>query len=328
MSVKATKANKATKAAKGAGAKKGPAWLAKLRCPACREPKLAALPARKGDWGAWGVPGVRCPRCKQSFPVIEGGILQMIPKGDLSRYAYWETLHSEVSAEQVITAYQRSFSQKQAFVETYYALPRISRKLNWRYKDSVELGCGWGVYSMSLARAGMVDQVWLLDISISAMKGTHKVYKAFGLKPFLIQGEIHSLPFRDDAFDVSLSGGLYEHFVGEEQEALVKENCRISRRVLCQLPEGSLAYWIYRKLVTLKFGKWPFGFEVPLTRRRLRELYEAGGVRIAAWDFHNLASAILFAAARKRPWLSNLAWRPGVLYLLRHDAVLAAEKAR
>ncbi len=307
---------------------KGPAWIAKLRCPACRHAPLQALPKRAGDWGAWGVPGVRCPKCSNRYPVVEGGILQMIPKGDLSRYAYWEKMHSEVSAEQVITAYRRSFSYPQSFVETYYALPRISRRLGWRYRDSIELGCGWGVYSMSLARAQMVDQVWLLDISISAMKGTHKVYKAFGLKPFLIQGEIHSLPFQDDAFDVSLSGGLYEHFVGQEQVDLVAENCRISRRVLCQVPEGSLAYWVYRKLVTWKLGHWPFGFEVPLSRARLRELYEGAGTRIRAWDFHNLFSAIVFAQARKRAWMSKLAWRPWALYLLRHDAVLAADKER
>jgi len=326
--VSVKKKSPAKKTAPAPRAGKAPAWIGKLRCPACGHGTLTALPRRKGDFGAWGVPGVRCGKCRQAYPVVEGGILQMIPQGDLSRYAYWEQLHSAVDPGATIEAYRRSFGQRQAFVESYYCLPRISRRLGWTYRDSVELGCGWGVYSMSLARAGMVKEVWLLDISLSAMRGTGKVYQAFGIKPFLIQGEIHSLPFKDGAFDVSLSGGLYEHFVGEEQQALVKENCRISKRVLCQVPEGSTAYWIYRRLVTWKFGKWPFGFEVPLTRRRLRELYEAGGAKVLAWDFHNLASAVLFHQARKHAWLQALSWRPGALYLVWHDAVLAAETGR
>jgi hypothetical protein len=307
---------------------KGPAWISKLRCPACGHGALTASPKRKGDFGAWGVPGVRCPKCRQAYPVVAGGILQMIPKGDLSRYAYWETMHSAVDPDAVVEAYRRSFGRRQAFVETYYAMPRLSRRMGWTYRDSVELGCGWGVYSMSLARAGMVKDVWLLDISLSAMRGTGKVFQAFGIKPFMIQGEIHSLPFKDGAFDLSLSGGLYEHFVGQEQQDLVKENCRVSKRVLCQVPEGSLAYWIYRRLVTWKMGKWPFGFEVPLTRRRLRWLYEAAGAKVLAWDYHNLASAVLFYQARKHPWIQALSWRPAPFYLLRHDAVLAAETGR
>ncbi|HTB33312.1 MAG TPA: methyltransferase domain-containing protein [bacterium] len=322
------KKSPAPKAAAKRPAGKGPAWISKLRCPACGHGALQAGPKRQGDYGAWGVAGVRCPKCRQAYPVLEGGILQMIPKGDLSRYAYWEKMHSAVDADAVIEAYRRSFGQRQAFVETYYCMPRISRRLGWTYRDSVELGCGWGVYSMSLARAGMVKDVWLLDISRSAMRGTAKVFKAFGIQPFMIQGEIHSLPFKDGAFDLSLSGGLYEHFVGQEQQDLVTENCRVSKRVLCQVPEGSLAYWIYRRLVTLKMGKWPFGFEVPLQRRRLRELYEAGGAKVLAWDYHNLASAVLFSQARKRPWLQAFSWRPAPLYLLRHDAVLAAETGR
>lgn len=307
--------------------RKRPDWLGKLRCPACGHLDLVPLPARSGDWGAWGLPGLRCPGCQRRYPV-ESGVLTMIPEGDLARYAYWEKMHAAHDPAAIVTAYRRSFSFRQRFLETYYCLPRISRRLGWDYEDAVELGCGWGVYTLSLVRSGRLQRPWLLDISSSALSGTRQVFRAFGLEPFLVRGEIHNLPFRDGAFDLSLSGGLYEHFVGAEQEALVLENCRVSRRVLCQVPESSLAYWTYRRLVTWKLGCWPFGFEEPLSRRRLRELYEGAGARVMAWDFHNLASAVVFGQARKHPWLSALAWRPGLLWLLRHDAVLAAETGR
>jgi hypothetical protein len=305
-----------------------PAWIAKLRCPRCAaKGKLSALPKRRGSWGAWGRPGVRCQRCKESYPVVEGGILRMIPKGDHGRYAYWETLHAGVNAQEAIDTYARRFAFPPQAVDAEFCLPRLSRKAGWGpFADSVELGCGWGIYSLSLAKAGLLKEIWLLDISVSALKGTQKVFRHFGFEPFLLQGEIHHLPFRDKAFEVSLSGGLYEHFVGEEQQQLVSENCRISRRVLTQLPESTLVYWIYRKFFTWWWGTWPFGFEVPLRRGRLRELYEAAGGTVVAWDYHNLGTAALFMVSERVKALDWLAgFRPFFFYLFRHDVAVAVE---
>jgi hypothetical protein len=307
-----------------------PKWLARLRCPRCG-PKgsLKSLAKKKGDFGAWGLPGLKCGNCSESYPVIKGGILRMIPKGDYSRYAYWEKLHAGVGAKETVAKYRLRFGMDKQFLDNYFCLPRITRKAGWGpYASSLELGCGWGIYSMSLAQAGLIKDIWLLDISTSALKGTQQVFRAFGYDPYLIQADIHALPFKDKAFDVSLSGGLYEHFVGEEQQALVDENCRISRKILNELPEGSLTYWIYRKFFTWKWGGWPFGFEVPLSRSRLKELYEKAGARILAWDYHNLVSALLLVQAEKRPWLQRLTWRPFFLYALRHDVVVAVDTAK
>jgi hypothetical protein len=310
---------------------KEPAWLGKLRCPQCGpKGKLRALPARKGSWGAWGRPGLACGRCKERYPVVEGGVLRMIPKGDYGRYAYWEELHQGVDAASTLQAYEKRFKLPASALDAAFVLPRLSRKAGWGpYASSLELGCGWGTYTLSLAQAGLLKEIWLLDISVSALKGTQKVFRHFGHEPFLLQGEIHHLPFKDKAFEVSLSGGLYEHFVDAEQEQLVEENCRISRKILTELPEGSLAYWIYRKFFTWWWGKWPFGFEVPLSRKRLRFLYERAGARIKAWDYHNLATAALFAFSGRAPFLRPLAGlRPFFFYLLRHDVAAAVETAK
>jgi hypothetical protein len=308
-----------------------PSWLSKLRCPRCAaKSKLSALPAKKGTWGAWGRPGVKCARCKESYPVVEGGILRMIPKGDMQRYAYWEKLHSEVSAQDTIAIYDRRFGFPPATVDAEFCLPRLSRKAGWgTFASSVELGCGWGIYSMSLAKAGLLKEIWLLDISVSALKGTQQVFRHFGFEPFLLQGEIHHLPFADKAFEVSLSGGLYEHFVGDEQQQLVDENCRISSKILTELPESTVTYWIYRKFFTWWWGKWPFGFEAPLTRKRLRELYSASGAHIVAWDYHNLGTAVLFMVAER---FNSLSWmvgfRPFFFFPLRHDVAVAVDAAK
>jgi hypothetical protein len=307
---------------------KQPAWLGKLRCPRCAgASRLKALPARPGRWGAWGRPGVKCLRCRESYPVVDGGILRLVPKGDMARYAYWETLHASVDLKKQVALYERRFAYPQGALDEMFCLPRLSRRAGWGpYASSLELGCGWGIYSLSLAKAGLLNEIWLLDISVSALKGAQAAFRHFGFQPFLIQGEIHRLPFQDAAFEVSLSGGLYEHFVGAEQEALVAENCRISRKVLNELPVGSLAYWIYRKFFTWWWGNWPFGFEQPLSRRRLGFLYENAGAKVRAWDYYNLGTAAMLAASERLGALRPLlAFKPFFFYLLRHDLCVAVE---
>lgn len=303
-----------------------PLWLKKIRCPQCRHSPLTPLNApKKGDWGAWGLPGLRCAKCKEAYRV-NGGVLSLIPKGNLSRYAYWEALHRGIQSDAVAAIYKRRFAFSDDFLAIYYATPRLARKMDWAFEDALELGSGWGSYSLCLWRFGRLKQPWLFDISATALKGARKVYRAFGVEPFLVQGEIHDLPFTDKAFAGSLSGGLFEHFVGDEQEKLVAENCRISRRVLCQAPESSLAYWFMRSVVSALNGfKWPYGFEVPLRRSRFRELFAKAGGRIRAWEFNNLASAMILRAGDRWPLFRAWTWRPSLWWLLRYDTVVAVE---
>lgn len=301
-------------------------WLSKLRCPACGHGRLAKQAARKGDWGAWGVPGLRCPQCRESYPVVDGGVLRMIPKGDLSRYAYWEQLHSQWKAADIIALYKRRFAYPEPFLLSYYAMPRLARRLGWKAEESLELGCQWGSNSLTMHQLGVAKRVWLLDISVTALKAALQYYQAFGLKPFAIQAEIHQLPFHDGAIDLTLSGGLYEHFVDDEQAQVVAENCRISKRVLCQVPESTLTYWAYRRLYSWLKGGWPFGFEVPVGWDRLQALFTRPPFRLAGRDWHDLPSAARMLAGERWAWARQITARPKLLFLFRHDAVIAVER--
>jgi hypothetical protein len=313
---------------KTARAPKAYDWLSKLRCPACGHGKLAKLPAKKGDWGAWGVPGLKCPKCRETYPVEQPGVLRLIPRGDYSRYAYWEKMHSQWTAAQITELYQRRFSYPEPFLLSYYAMPRLARRLGWTAEESLELGSQWGSNSLTLRQFGVSRQTWLLDISVHALKSAIQFFGAFGLKPYAIQGEIHGLPFHDGAFDLTLSGGLYEHFVDDEQAQVVAENCRISRRVLCQVPESTVTYWIYRKVYSALKGGWPFGFEVPVGWSRLKALFTRPPFRFVGRDWHDLPSAARMVAGERWSWARALAWRPSLLlFPFRHDAVIAVERS-
>src|SRR5690606_18040987 len=140
------------------------------------------------------------------------------PKGDYSRYAYWEKMHSKTDPEEIATLYKKRFDYPENFLLNYYGMPRLAKELGWKCKDGIELGSQWGSNTLTLCKFGIIEQPWLLDISVAALQGAMAFYKKFDLLPFAMQGEIHSLPFKDQAFDLSLSGGLYEHFVEKEQE--------------------------------------------------------------------------------------------------------------
>ena len=301
-------------------------WLSKLRCPACGHTALRKQARRPGDWGAWGVPGLRCPACRETYPVEPGGILRLIPRGDYGRYAHWERLHSATPPEAITAIYRRRFAFDDAFLSAYYAMPRLARTLGWTARESLELGCQWGSNSLALRRLGVVERVWLLDISVTALKAAVRFFSAFGPPPFAVQAEIHDLPFRDAAMDLTLSGGLYEHFVGEEQRQVVAENLRISRRVLCQVPESSAAYWVYRRLYSLLKGGWPFGFEVPVSWDRLEALFTPPGFRRAGRDWHDLPSAARMIWGERSALIRRVTARPKFFYLFRHDAVIAVER--
>lgn len=307
--------------------KKSYDWLSKLRCPACGHGKLAKLAPKKGDWGAWGVPGVRCPKCRASYPVVQGGVLRLIPKGDYSRYAYWEEMHAKSSPDAITAIYKRRFAYPEPFLLAYYAMPRLALKLGWKVPESLELGSQWGSNSLTLHRFGVAEQVWLLDISVHALKSAIGFFGTFGVKPYAIQAEIHGLPFHDAAFGLTLSGGLYEHFVDDEQAQVVAENCRISQKVICQVPESTAAYWIYRKVYSALKGGWPFGFEVPVAWARLKALFTREPFHMVGRDWHDLPSAARMLLGERWAFARAITWRPILLFLFRHDAVIAVERS-
>lgn len=299
-------------------------WTGKLKCPACGG-ALNALKAGKGDYGVWGAPGAACSKCSMQFPVKDG-VLVLLPPGDYSKYTYWDNIYTD--AEGIIKLYSMRFSYADKFLLNYYVMPAVAKKLGWVSKSSVELGCGWGTNSLALRRFGLTGDIWLVDISPAALKGAMKVHSHFGSKVYPVQADIHNLPFIDRAFDVSLSGGLYEHFVGKEQEELIVENCRISGKVLCQIPEDNLTYKIYRSLYTLLKGGWPFGFEVPVSRKRLKQLFETAGATIAGWEYNNLATAVIIRMADSKPFFKRLDVRPFFFRMFGHDAVVAVDCGR
>lgn len=83
--------------------------------------------------------------------------------------------------------------------------------------EVVEIGSGMGLNSLSLALLGA--KITLVDYSEIALKNAAVLFQHYGLHPTLINSNIFELDesFRSK-FDVCMSFGLAEHFVGEQRE--------------------------------------------------------------------------------------------------------------
>jgi len=248
----------------------------------------------------------------------------VLKSGENKKYDYWDDLYS--SSGDFISFLIKRFSNDEKFLLNYYVMANLCKKLNWKVADSVELGCGWGTNSIALHKFGITKVIWLVDISEQALKGAIRVANGFGIKPYAIRADIHNLPFKDNAFDLSLSGGLFEHFIGLEQEELIKENCRICKKVLCQVPENNLTYNLFRFFYTLLKGKWPFGFEASVNKDNFIKLLKKNGLKIIDKDYTNLITGVITKFADNNKFFTIFKFRPFILKLFAYDIIVAGER--
>ncbi len=145
-----------------------------------------------------------------------------------------------------------------------------------------------------MKKLGFAKKVYLLDWSEESIKLTKALFKKYKENGNFIVGDTKNLPFKDKTFDLVFSGGLLEHFKENDTLRILSEQKRVSKYILTQVPISTPAYWIFRILITLiKFG-WPFGYEKPMNKEKLMEMYKKQNIEIIDDDYHDLLTAIKF----------------------------------
>lgn len=209
---------------------------------------------------------------------------------DGQRYRYWDSEWERTSLEGTKARLEKMLANP-SHLEAYYPLVRLARRNSLRNLKGLEVGCGCGSYSLILKKVGIISEVTLLDISQTGLDLARKLFASFGEKCQTIRGNAMNLPFADGEFDLVLSGGLLEHFKPDEQQKIVAEQCRVGKKVLCQVPASTPAYWTMRMLLTLRYLGWRWGWEEPMSFSKLQRLFAAENFKIVDKDFHNLFSA-------------------------------------
>lgn len=91
---------------------------------------------------------------------------------------------------------------------------------------SLECGCGSACISLYLASKGV--KTAMLDTSSSALNLARETFRKYNLNGIFINGNMESLPFPDETFDLIISFGVLEHF--EDMLPGIKEMVRVLKR--------------------------------------------------------------------------------------------------
>ncbi|MGD2109075.1 MAG: methyltransferase domain-containing protein [Phycisphaerae bacterium] len=154
---------------------------------------------------------------------------------------------------------------------------QIQRRLIDRFHTlvglkTVELGCGRGDLSVLLAERGA--DVTLFDMNQTALDQARHRFRRLGLAATYRLGDMLALDRSDSGrFDVALSSGVIEHFEREMRTRVIeahRDAVKPSGMVIISVPNAwCVPYRVWKYYLELR-GWWPYGLEIPYTKRELR----------------------------------------------------------
>jgi SAM-dependent methyltransferase len=145
--------------------------------------------------------------------------------------------------------------------------------------EVIEVGAGRAtnalVYAMHGARAAA------LDTSAAALELTQRRFAQRGLPVETVQADAFALP---DAlkgrFDIAVSFGLCEHFLGRRRRDIVAAHLELVRPgglAIVNVPNRYSPFYRAWMSYAKRRGTWTLGTEVPFTARELRDLAVLAG---------------------------------------------------
>lgn len=145
--------------------------------------------------------------------------------------------------------------------------------------DAIEIGAGRGLNALLYAQRGAA--VTLLDESDLPLGQAQKLFAAHGVGFEPVVASVFELPPELlGRFDVSMSFGLCEHFLGERRAEVVRAHLELLRPggvAFLGVPNRlAPAYRLWMALLKAR-GTWPLGTEEPFGAGELAELARRAG---------------------------------------------------
>lgn len=299
-------------------------FVDKLQCPACQHDKLV-LESKDVKAGAIIEGSLTCQSCKQQYRIVEGMPI-MLPDETAIEQGVWDDLHKRTDYKGLVEDFKQRFEAEQDVLLDYFAHARLAKQWALPRDQVLDIGCGSGSYSLSLHLLAGAGELTLLDISPAALKGARLIMDAFGITAHTVVGDIHQLPFKTNGFDLALSGGLIEHFVGKQQQKIMSEHCRVATHSLIEAPVDAFGYWSFRISYTvLKLG-WPFGFEKPVKRKWVKKWLDDYGLDVLGEGGHDIASSVEMLGRKRWKWFPKVHRWPLLAKITEHDLIIAGRK--
>ncbi len=200
-------------------------------------------------------------------PSMEAAVRQAGATGDV----VWDRIWSQPpSAEKDATLLARELRSRRWSLIT----ARLTREFgSLKGLRTIELGSGRGDLSVLLAQRGA--RVTLLDVNDSALSRARSRLEGLGLSADYVKGDLLAPDASwSSKFDVSLSSGVIEHFRGAERAEAVRAHhtaLRTGGLAVVAVPYAwCVPYRIWKCYLELR-SWWPYGMEIPYSRRELRK---------------------------------------------------------
>lgn len=145
---------------------------------------------------------------------------------------------------------------------------------------TIELGAGKGTYSLLFALKGA--EVTVLDYSIKGLEMSKAFFKVHKAKATFVEMDALSLnKSLFSKFDVAMSFGTAEHFVGKKRIKFIQTHFDVLKEggiaLICVPNKWNLPYRLWMFL-SKSFERWNFGEEYPFSIKELKEIGKKIGV--------------------------------------------------
>lgn len=160
----------------------------------------------------------------------------------------------------------------------------LEKKVPFNTLNIAEVGCGTGTLSLTFALMGA--SVTLIDYNQRVLENAKEIYKLYGCKAEFIKADCMEPPFANltGKFDLVISSGLAEHFIGKDREKCIKYHRLLLKEsgfACVGVPNKFSPFYQWIRLFKKVTGTWELEVEVPFSPRELRYLAKSVGFKEA-----------------------------------------------
>ena len=196
--------------------------------------------------------------------------------------------------------------------EDRFALAKEEKSIRWERIENVvlkefgsfkdlnilEIGAGAGTNSVLMAKKGA--RVTILDYSEQALQRSQELFRRNQLNAEFTFQDALALPNELlNKYDVSMSFGLTEHFLGADRVNINKAHFQVLREggiSFISVPNKYNLPYRISKYFSQLLGRWKVGMEIPYSRRELRNICQEIGVTEISFFGDSLISSMQFVS--------------------------------
>jgi len=142
-------------------------------------------------------------------------------------------------------------------------------------KNVLEAGSGTGRISLRLAQLKGA-RVVLIDVSRRIVKYSLGLARHNKISADFVVASIFNLPIKSECLDIVWSAGVLEHFSFVDQQGAISEFMRCldkSGKSIVIVPNRGAFIYNWSRVLSMKLGKWSFGYEEPLSRNDMYKFH-------------------------------------------------------